>query len=244
MRYSAYAIDGKYLNYGGPKLPDIRDDQDLANTLSITEKEVFQLHLQGDDYSLRAINDLRTAPYFFHDRGMDVRVKPGMVCIDAGAWIGDTAAMMAWYGGIVHAFEPALSNYTILQQTARLNPNIIPRNLGLGLKTEEAFLDHNAGNNSGAYAVGAEGEQITIVSLDEYAAMHDLHIHFIKADIEGFERNLLIGGCETIARDRPLLSICTYHLPDDPEVLPAIIQDICPAYAIFKIPGHLYAQAF
>lgn len=37
----------------------------------------------------------------------------------------------------------------------------------------------------------------------------------IEADVEGYERELLLGARENIRRYRPRLSICTYHLPND-----------------------------
>lgn len=45
----------------------------------------------------------------------------------------------------------------------------------------------------------------------------------IKADIEGYERYMLMGAQETLRRFAPKLALCTYHLPDDPEVLSELI---------------------
>lgn len=49
-------------------------------------------------------------------------------------------------------------------------------------------------------------------------------ISFLKADVEGYERHLLLGAKETICRYRPRLSIRTYQLPDAWRVTPRSIQ--------------------
>jgi hypothetical protein len=67
-------------------------------------------------------------------------------------------------------------------------------------------------------------------------------VDFIKADIEGMERDLLLGAKQTIARFKPKLAICIYHLADDPEILPKIIKDICPEYKITFSDKKLFAQ--
>ena len=54
----------------------------------------------------------------------------------------------------------------------------------------------------------------------------------IKADIEGYERYMLMGAQETLRRFAPKLALCTYHLPDDPEVLSELIKQANPDYNI------------
>lgn len=67
-------------------------------------------------------------------------------------------------------------------------------------------------------------KKVLITSLDALLASSALpSISFIKADVEGYERELLLGAEETIRRFHPKLSICTYHLPDDWRVIPGII---------------------
>ncbi|MEN3011097.1 MAG: FkbM family methyltransferase, partial [Candidatus Bipolaricaulaceae bacterium] len=57
-------------------------------------------------------------------------------------------------------------------------------------------------------------------------------VSFLKADVEGYERELLVGAQETLRRFRPRLSICTYHRPDDPLVLRQLIRESWPFYRI------------
>jgi hypothetical protein len=49
-------------------------------------------------------------------------------------------------------------------------------------------------------------------------------LEIIKMDIEGAERQALAGAQETLKRLRPRLEICVYHLPDDRQVIPAMLR--------------------
>ncbi len=57
-------------------------------------------------------------------------------------------------------------------------------------------------------------------------------VDYIKADIEGSEREMLRGAVHILKQDAPRLSICTYHFPDDKEVLERIVKDANPRYKV------------
>ena len=66
-------------------------------------------------------------------------------------------------------------------------------------------------------------------------------VDFIKADVEGAERNMLRGAKRILRDFSPKLSLCSYHLPDDPQVLREIILDANPEYQIVEKFKNLYA---
>jgi hypothetical protein len=66
-------------------------------------------------------------------------------------------------------------------------------------------------------------------------------VDFIKADIEGAERLMLKGAQKTLARFAPKLALCTYHLPDDPDVMEKLIMEANPNYKIVHKWFKLYA---
>ena len=73
----------------------------------------------------------------------------------------------------------------------------------------EGILPTQSAVNFGGYPIGAvkgEGETIDIVPLNE---MIDTlkPIALLKADVEGWERDVLIGSRKVIARDRPMLYV-------------------------------------
>jgi hypothetical protein len=79
--------------------------------------------------------------------------------------------------------------------------------------------------------------------MDEYVNENNLaKVDFIKADIEGAERLMLAGARNVLKDFAPKLSICTYHLPDDPAVLEELIRDANPKYEVTHKWQKLYAH--
>jgi hypothetical protein len=44
---------------------------------------------------------------------------------------------------------------------------------------------------------------------------------------------MLKGAANTLKKFAPKLAICTYHLPDDPQVLESIIKEVNPDYKVY-----------
>jgi hypothetical protein len=85
---------------------------------------------------------------------------------------------------------------------------------------------------------GNEGKRKTevanIIKLDNWVEEEKINIDFIKADIEGYERYMLEGAQEILKTQKPILSLCTYHLPDDPVIMKEIILKANPNYKFIQ----------
>ena len=66
-------------------------------------------------------------------------------------------------------------------------------------------------------------------------------VDFIKADIEGAERYMLMGAQKVLREFAPKIAICTYHKPDDPRVLRKLIMQANPNYIIEEKWKKMYA---
>ncbi|MDR2772967.1 MAG: FkbM family methyltransferase [Elusimicrobiota bacterium] len=87
-----------------------------------------------------------------------------------------------------------------------------------------------------------EVEKIQITSLDNFANKQNLkRVDFIKSDIEGAERDMLKGARNVLKEFAPKLALSTYHLPDDPEVMEALIKDANPSYKVVHLNKKLFA---
>ncbi|GHV65313.1 hypothetical protein FACS1894199_05670 [Bacteroidia bacterium] len=259
------AIKKRWLKHDGNKfvfdingviLPDISNETDTLCGLAHCFEDTFLFYINlNDNYDKELVRryDLRMTegPYGYTDGAFDVTVKKGDVVIDAGSWIGDFSAYAAAKGAIAYAFEPMKDIYSWLCKTKELNNvklggvKIYPIQQGLG-DTEgefDIFVNDSGGASLGINRKQGMKEKISITTLDKFAEENKLEkIDFIKADIEGAERDMLRGAANVLKTFAPKLAICTYHLPDDPEVLEKIILEANPAYKVVHLRHKLMAM--
>jgi len=168
----------------------------------------------------------------------EVSIEKGDIVFDCGANIGLFSAVASRYGAHVHAFEAIPGTFNeYLSKTAAWNEHITIYNNAVW--DEEKILDFSVlENNIGAArcdellwngANACERHKVQAITLDAFVEERRLErVNFIKADIEGAERNLLRGAKNVLKRFAPKLSICSYHLHDDPQVLQELILEANP----------------
>lgn len=228
------------------KSNDIFSYEDFKFINPFKEKHNFQTMFLGEFNSL-------VLPHVFKEYGYlqvegpyeygDVCLGKEDVVIDCGANIGLFSAAAASLGCKVYAFEPVKFISDYLQRTADLYGNQIEV-LSKALSDKSGEIEftevdedfHVLGWSTAVLTkqVG-KGKNIIVpsVTIDEFVETNDLDkIDFIKADIEGSERDMLRGARDTLKKYAPKLALCTYHLPDDKEVLRDIILEANPDYHI------------
>lgn len=232
--------ENDHFNFNGILLPDFKS-YESKNALILTWMDFIYPYL-FDDYS----DSYREGPYLHKN----VQIEEGGIVIDAGANVGSFSALAAFLGGVVYAFEPVKEiREKYLVKTAELNKNIFLVSYGLSNKKE--FINIK-GDNMTSATITIEGqrnvknniidEHVQVITLDEWVKKNSIpRIDFIKADIEGAERLMLEGAQWTLKTFSPQLSICTYHLPDDKEVLSKLILQANPNYKIEHRWKKLYA---
>ena len=191
----------------------------------------------------QAFKDQRCPAELPYECPPHVVLKKGDTVIDCGANIGAFSVMAAASGCRVLAFEPAQNCLPHLQANAALYDNItvIPKALSDSSGPLEFFYNPGQGSDGSMdkgnqfAAAGADYVRQTVdaVTLDAFVEQYPLEeVNFIKADIEGAERNMLRGAQKTLQRFAPKLAVCSYHLPDDPAVLEKLILDADAGYKI------------
>lgn len=169
------------------------------------------------------------------------------IVFDLGANQGYFSITAASLGHTVYSFEPSSRLIKNLQSYSKLyNDFIHVEEIAISDKDGSANLyidDHSDSSNSLVLQTNSSSNtSVKTTTIDSYRKKHDIrHINFIKADIEGAERYMLMGAKETLQECAPMLSICTYHLPDDPEVLQDLILSYNPNYKIIQKEKKLYA---
>jgi hypothetical protein len=131
-------------------------------------------------------------------------VRPGDVVVEVGANIGAHTvhlARLVGSGGAIHAFEPQRLVFQALCANMALNG--VGRGPGTVLVPQ---LDPDVAQNFGGLALGGglEGERVPMTTID---ARPLGRCRLIKIDVEGMERDVLLGAAGTIRRHRPFLYV-------------------------------------
>jgi len=179
----------------------------------------------------------------------DVRIEEGDVVFDCGANLGVFSILAASKAAEVYAFEPIREARKILLKTLALNPeiathiHIIP--FGVSDTSGNAAFTILADTLVGSSMVlNQQGriETAPVTTIDAFCAENSLTVDFIKADIEGAERKMLAGAKDILKTQGPKISVCTYHLPDDPKILRDILLNANPNYGIVEKWKKIYAK--
>lgn len=187
----------------------------------------------------------------FHDLGEQERgiytpnghgVRAGDVVLDCGANIGVYAReALARGASKVVAVEPVPQLVECLrrnlkEEIAAGKVIVFPK----GVWDRDAVLPmHMNPDNAAAHTfVGERAQSNAVVNLplttiDQMVGELGIErVDHIKFDIEGAERKAIAGARETIRTFRPRLAVCVYHLPDDPEAIPAAVRSVRQDYAM------------
>lgn len=166
------------------------------------------------------------------------KLKEKKIFFDLGAYQGDSAISLAdeFNPKIIYSFEPQEKNFSILKKNAIKDSRICPVKLGLSNKAQESFITNEG---SGSKISNSKGEKIEISTIDSFCSQNNIEkIDLIKMDIEGEEMKALIGGKETIKKDRPILAISIYHNPQDFFFIKPWIEENFPFYKFIIKKAH------
>jgi FkbM family methyltransferase len=211
--------------------------------------DLIDIWMIDEEYIAR--NFINNSAYKFSGsyEGGGVFLKRGDYVIDAGANFGLFSVLAGekiGESGKAYAFEPIIESRKLLLKNLNVNKvnnvKIISNALGENNNKIEFVIFNNLEGSSGYFQGDFPKEKVDQIKLDDFVKKNGIKkVDFIKADIEGMERDLLFGAEEIIKKFHPKISICTYHRPDDPDILQKIIQNFIPEYKILKTNSKLYA---
>ena len=174
-----------------------------------------------------------TPQYFFKNKIW--RFEPDEILFDAGAFDGDSirdflTAAESQYKRII-ACEPDKKNMEKLQEFIRItnlkNINTVCKGLGDGQK----ILKYKS-TGTMISTIDEDGkEEIQVDSIDNI--LNDAPVTIIKMDIEGYEKEALLGAKQTIQKYNPMLFISAYHKKDDLFSIQRMIKSFSEEYRFF-----------
>lgn len=158
------------------------------------------------------------------------------VYVDGGAYKGDSFFSFYQSAGkykSCHLFEPNSENYSVLCKQVENYSNVHTyhkalwnRQGRLNITGVEGSARVNGNDNLEAY-----GDFVESAVLDEL--LQDAAPTLIKLDIEGAEKEALLGAKSIIRAYKPKLAICVYHKFLDIATLPLLMKELNPAYQLF-----------
>lgn len=154
--------------------------------------------------------------------------------VDGGAFDGDS---IEYFIKIlkndklkVKAYEAGEVNCERLKKKAGLWPNVqLELHQAALWNQDNQLLNFSGSGLSGAVNLTDATEVVHTEKIDSSVGK----VSFIKLDVEGAEKNALIGAAGTIARHKPQMAICGYHLQDDLIEIPKLIKNLNPDYKIY-----------
>ena len=161
---------------------------------------------------------------------------------DLGAYNGDTVRELLElsHGNLtrVYAMEPDARNYRKLQAYAEgeTRAEVVPIHAGAWSESATLYFDAS-GNRNASFEVNrsevladrpAKTTEIAARALDE--VLDGEAIDYIKYDVEGAEREALLGSQKTIKTYQPTLLVSLYHRNEDIFALPLLIHERFPQY--------------
>jgi len=161
------------------------------------------------------------APHPHHYEYLGCRIRPGDVVLDCGALEGFFARFALDRGASVLSVEPWSRAASSLERTfakeiaeGRMEVCRAALSDRCGTASLTVFPDFPLTNNLWDGDESKPKEEVPTLTIDELVRQSRWgHCDFIKMDIEGVERPVVLSGAETLRRDRPTLSIAVYHLP-------------------------------
>ena len=119
--------------------------------------------------------------------------------VDVGAHVGYWSKHLAKAFKEVVSFEPVKENFDCLRENA---PRVNAYNCALGATHGLGAMINPKETNSGAWEL-RKGSEINIFPLDDF----NLSPNFIKIDVQGSEKDVLLGAERTICVHKPVVVI-------------------------------------
>lgn len=151
--------------------------------------------------------------------------------IDLGAFVGDSATELMSYAPFLErliALEP--DSHSFKRLSSMTCPKLTAINAIAADFDGEVMFSNEGNKNSSIYG---QKKQISTRAVKVDTIAVDMHIDYIKIDVEGAEREALLGAEATIKRDRPDIALSIYHRYDDFFDLVNNVRTLCPDHRLY-----------
>jgi FkbM family methyltransferase len=156
-------------------------------------------------------------------------VEEGEIILDIGTAEGLFPLTVIEKSKHIYMVEPSKIFIDCLNKTfAKHLDKVTLFNVAVGNEDGVIPFDENSLDGKVALENQNNTYQIEINKID--TLLKNKKITYLKADIEGFELEMLKGAEETIKGNKPKIAITTYHTQNDPKEIISIIKSFVPEY--------------
>lgn len=228
-------FDEEYVSENEYRLMTVRSM--LADSRS---KEVFdswlKFRLSGSLEHLRMMEDSREAALSL------LGIGKKEIFVDLGAYNGDTVEEFLIHSDRqfekIYAFEPDERNFGRLKRRHYALPQdkFIPLHAAAWNCDDTLTFYRKAGRNSSLadnISEKTKGREIKIPARSVDSVLGGEKATIIKFDVEGSEKEALLGCEKTIKKYHPRLIVSMYHRNEDLIELPLLISKLAPGYKFY-----------
>ena len=158
--------------------------------------------------------------------------------LDLGAYNGDTIRELLYYQPAlerIYALEPDRRSFRKLGESAEKDgfaSILTALQAGAWECDGTLYVSDEGSRNSHLSMTPSDKSKATLVrSPDSF--LNGTHVDYIKYDVEGAEREALLGSAQTIAACHPDLAISLYHRAEDIWKLPLLLHEMEPRYRLY-----------
>ncbi len=172
--------------------------------------------------------------------------------VDLGAYNGDTVEEFLRITNRkfkkIYAVEPDRRNYSKLRRRHYALGSAVFEHINAAAWNEDETLTfyRRAGRNSSLTDTVSEktaGTPVEIAGRSVDSILGGEAATIIKYDVEGSEKQALLGSAETIRKYKPRLIVSLYHRTGDMTELPLLVKELNPSYKMY-LRHHPYIPAW
>ena len=179
-----------------------------------------------------------------------VCVEEGDICLDCGAFIGDTALYFTeGKPEKIYSFEIDHGNLKYLRANIENfgKTDVVEIvEQALGNRCSSMYYVPMHGNVSGGHIAEESDDegsyQVDVTTIDEFCERRKIVTNFIKMDIEGAELDAIDGARKTIQKHHPKLAVCIYHKMEHRWEIPILVHEISPEYRLYLKKSQPYGE--
>jgi FkbM family methyltransferase len=156
-------------------------------------------------------------------------IEDGEIILDIGTAEGLLPISVIDKCEHIYMVEPSKLFCSCLEQTfLKFQNKTSIFNVAVGNEDGVINFDENSLDGMISNSFTENTQKININKID--TLLRDKKITYLKADIEGFEIEMLKGAASIIKQNKPKIAITTYHTQNNPDEIVALIKSFVPQY--------------